>query len=564
MSGVFFELTIIICLVAILTVIFRLLRQPPILAYILTGIIIGPFGQLQLHNQEILKTMGEFGITFLLFMMGLELKFKDLHSLGKSVLIIGISQIVFTSIAGYLLALLFGFSLTSSFYISIALTFSSTIIIVKLLSDKKELTTLFGKILIGLLLIQDFFAILILILLSSFNSSSGILNLSFLPILLVLTKGLILFIFVGFLSKSIFPKLIHLLARSSEILFLVSIAWVFILAWLVSSPLIGFSIEIGGFLAGLALANAIENFQIAARIRALRDFFITIFFVMLGMEMATGNLGHIWLPVFIFSIFVLTIKPLIISLIMGLIGYRKRTSFLTGVHSSQISEFSLVIVFLGNRLGHMPSDVVSLITGIGILTFLCSNYAIINVNKLYKIFGPYFVFFEKKQIKKEELGFNSEELGQLKNHVILVGAGRMGQSILDALEDLKEKVAVVDFDPDIVRDIKHKNIISVFGDISDSDIQQRLSLSKAKLVISTVPELEDNILLIKGVKNVNKDAKIIVEAYDMDEARSLYREGADYVVLPFLAGGRHVAKILKEKNLDEMTTYKSKDLIFVN
>ena len=559
MSNIFFEITIIICLVSVFTIILKLLRQPAILAYILTGIIIGPFGQLQLQNLDAIKTMGEFGITLLLFMMGLELNFKELKSIGKSVFIIGINQIILTGLAAYFISSIFNFPVLTSFYISIALTLSSTIIVVKLLSDKRELTSLYGKISIGLLLVQDFLAILVLIFLSGFNSENQSLNLSQLNLFSLFIKGVILFAVVALLSEKVFPKLIHLIAKSQEALFLVSIAWVFGLAAVVSSPTVGFSIEIGGFLAGLSLANAMENFQIASKVRALRDFFITIFFVSLGMQMQLGSLEKIMLPVIVFSLFVLILKPLIITSAMGFLGYRKRTSFLTGIHAGQISEFSLIIIFLGNKLGQIPTEISSLITAVGVITFVFSTYAISNANRLFKILSPCLWFFERKQTKRENIGSTEEDLGKLKDHVVLIGANRIGESILDAIDGLKDKVVVVDFDPQIVEKLKNKKVLTIFGDISDTDIQERLRLDKAKMIISTAPDTEDNLFLINCIKSLNKTAKIIVVSYDSDDAKYLYKAGADYVVLPHLAGGRHIAKILEENNLEEMKNLKPKD-----
>lgn len=565
MSSVFFEITLIICLVSVLTIILRFLKQPPILAYILAGIIIGPFGQLQLHNQDVLKTMGEFGIALLLFTLGLELKLSHLRTFGKTALVIGLNQIVFTWVLGYFLSLFLGFSETVSFYIGVALTFSSTIIIVKLLADKRDATSLYGKLLVGLLLVQDFAAIFILMLLSGFKSANGLLVVSWLGFLIIFIKGISLISLITLLSKFIFPRLIHRLARSQETLFLFSLAWVFALSFLVSSPLIGFSVAIGGFLAGLSLAEASENYQIAAQTKTLRDFFIVIFFVTLGMEMGVSDFSKIWLPMITFSLFVVILKPLIISTTMALFGFRKRTSFLTAVHTGQISEFSLVIIFLGGQLGHLPKDIISLVTGVGIVTFVLSAYIINNAKKIQKIFGDNFCFFEIKGTKKEEFGHTKDEIGELKNHVVMVGANRLGQSILNSMPDLEEKLVVVDFDPDVVSDLKEKNIMTIFGDITDIEIQERVAFGKAKLVISTVPDFEENISLIQGIKRHNKDTKIIVVSYDTEDADELYKAGADYVVLPHLAGGRHVARILKEDNLDEtITAFKAKDLLLIS
>lgn len=559
MGNVFFDITIIIALASFLSIIFRLFKQPPILAYILTGIIIGPFGQFQLGSRDLMQVMGEFGITLLLFMLGLEMKIKDLKAIGPTVFIVGIVQIVFTQLLGYFMASSLGFSPISAFYISIALTFSSTIIIIKILSDKRDLKSLYGKISIGLLLVQDFFAILILVLLSGLKPNSAEI-VSVQGLSLVVLKALFLFTFVIFLSKTIFPKFIHLIAKSEESLFLFSIAWVFGVAAIVSSRFIGFSVEIGGFLAGIALANSSENFQIIARMKALRDFFVTIFFVFLGMGMQILDLTSVIIPAVLFSFFVILIKPAITMIGISLMGYRKRTSFLTGINLAQVSEFSLIIIFLGNKLGHIPGSIVSLITAVVVITSVVSTYFIMHSNSLYRQFGKYLIF-ERRHSRNENIG--SEELGDLKDHVVLIGANRMGESILNALQDLEKKMVVVDFDPDIVKELKNRGIVTIFGDIADLEIQDRANLNKADLVISTVADPEDNLILIKGLNHSNRQAKIIVMAQEAADAKDLYKAGADYVVLPHLSGGRHVAKILKDNKLDEISSFKAKDLDYL-
>lgn len=545
MGNIFFEITIIVCLASLLSILFRLLKQPTILAYILTGIIIGPFGQLQLGGAETLRTLAQLGITLLLFMVGLELRFSQLASIGKIAAIVGAAQIIITSAIGFIIAISLGFSTISSLYIAIALTFASTIIIVKLLSDKRDLKSLYGKIAIGILLVQDFLVILLLVLLSGFSPVNGNVPLHFASILL---KAGVLFGLVLFLSKSIFPRLMDFVARSSETLFLFSIAWAFIMAALVSSPPIGFTIEIGGFLAGLALANSSENFQIAARIRPLRDFFITIFFVFLGMSMMFGELSRIWQPVLLFSLFVLVVKPLIVIAIMGILGYRKRTSFLTGLTGTQISEFSLILIFMGNKLGHVSNDILAIVTMVGVITFAVSSYLIANSNAIYRRFNKYLNIFEIGKTSMEQ----REKGDSFRDHIVLVGANRTGQSILDSVKKGEEKFVVVDFDPDIIRELKKTHIDAFFGDITDLEIQDIANLDDARLVISTVSDIDDNLLLLESMRRNKKAAKVIVVAQDQDEAERLYKSGADYVVLPHLAGGRHIAKVISENKIENI------------
>lgn len=561
MEIIFSEITVIICLAALFAVVFRIFKQPAILAYILTGIVVGPLGFFHVQNQEVLKVLSELGITLLLFMLGLEIKVRDFISIGKAAFIIAAGQIVISIAFFYALSLILGFIPLSALYIAIALMDSSIIIVVKLLSDKKDLHSLYGKISIGILLLQDAVAIFVLIFLAAFSPNTQ--AQSIMQFVEVTVKAILLFGFVGYLSLRFFPKIVDRLSRSSETLFLVSIAWVFGLAYLVSSPLIGFSVEIGGFLAGLALSNSIANYQIIARARVLRDFFLILFFVVIGINMNFTNISSILLPALILSICVLLIKPFIVMSLMGLMGFKKRSSFLTSINLSQISEFSLIVVFLGNKLGHISDSVVSLVTLVSIITFTLSTYMIVNSNKLYIVLRSFLSFFERQHADKEEIVDLTNDMNNLKDHVVLVGGDQMGESILDVLEGLDSDVVVVDFDPVILRRLKEKKAHRLFGDIADLDIQERAQLDTARLVISTVPDLEDNLLLLKVHKYGNRQAKIVVMALDINDAKILYKEGADYVILPHLAGGRQIAKILKENNLEEIVTLRSGDMKYL-
>lgn len=550
---VYLEITILIGLAAFLALIFRMLKQPPILSYILAGVIVGPLGVFHIQSGEVLHSFAEIGITLLLFMLGLEMRLKDLKSVGKVALYTGLGQIIFTSAIGFVISLLLNFSILASIYIAVALTFSSTIIVVKLLSDKKDLNSLYGKISVGFLLVQDFVAIIALIFLSGFNSGES--QISAFTFLLLILKAIVLFGWVIVLSNTLLPKLMNFVSKNTEILFLFSLAWAFTMAALVSSPFIGFSIEIGGFLAGLALANTTQNFQIVSKVRSLRDFFITIFFVTLGMKMVFSDFSTILIPSILLSIFVLIGNPLIVMIILGALGYRSRTSFMAGLTVAQISEFSLIVIFMGNKIGHVPDNVVSLVTVVGIVTFILSTYMIMNSNWLYTKLSSVLKIFERNNVNEKII-----PSFEMKDHVVLIGANRMGESILEALISNNDSVIVVDFDPEVIERLKNKGITCFYGDISDTEIQEHIKLTDARLVMSTVPDVEDNLVMIRSVKKSRKNVLTVVFALETEDAKLLYKAGADYVVLPHLAGGRHIAKILVDKNhLQLIEDYKIKD-----
>ena len=563
MENILVEFAVVVSLAAGLSLVFRLFRQPAILAYILTGIIVGPLGLYKLADQTFIRVLAEFGITLLLFMMGLEIKLSDFRYVGKVIAFASVGQIVLTFLSSYFIAFVFGYSQIISLYIGACLTLSSTIVIVKFLSDKRDLNSLYGRISVGILLAQDFLVILLLMLLSGLSpAASGVEAFDkFAP---TLFKGALIFGVLYYLSKRVFPKVVEFLAKSDESLFLVSIAWLLALSAIISSRFIGFSVEIGGFLAGLSLANSIANYQIIARAKILRDFFIVLFFVLLGIQIGFADFGKILLPGIILSIFVLVGKPLLVIFLVSIVGYKKRTAYLTGINFGQISEFSLILIFLGNKLGHVPHEAVSLVAFVSIVSFAISTYVILNGKKLYLSFGKY-MFFIKKNDGHRENASSPDSLSGLSKHIIIIGGEQMGEAVIDALEGSEKEIVVVDFDPDIVQRLSEKNVHRVFGDISDIDIQDRINIDKSALVISTVPDVEDNLALIKRLKNKNKNVDIIVMAFSPNDAKELYQYGADYVVLPHLAGGKQIAQILRKSNLEGNTlqNLREKDLAYL-
>lgn len=562
MEGLLLEFAVLMSVAAILSVIFMALKQPALLAYILTGIIVGPLGVYKIQDPSIIRAMGEFGIALLLFMIGLEIKLSEFKYVGKVTAIAGIGQILLTFVSSYIISAFLGFSAIVSLYLGACLTFSSTIIIVKFISDKRDTGSLYGRMSIGILLIQDLVAILLLMLLAGFDTQLGGSDIVS-NFVIVILKGSLLFGALYYLSKSIFPKILDYVAKSDDSLFLVSIAWVLAVSALVASKFIGFSVEIGGFLAGLSLANSKTNYQIIARAKVLRDFFIVLFFILLGTQITFSSFGKIIIPGIILSSFVLFIKPLLIMFLINILGYKKRTAFLTGIDFGQISEFSLILVFVGNRLGHVSTEVTALVAFIAITTFIFSTYAILDAKRLYAVFGKYFPFGKGH----DSLEFSSPDtLDNIEGHVIVIGGEQMGGAILDTLEDAGKEVVVVDFDPSIVNKLKDKNVHRVFGDISDLDIQARVNIDKADLVISTIGDLEDNLILTKRLKSVNKNANIITMALDNNDAKILYEAGASYVVLPHLAGGMHIAKIIKERRLEgkKLEDLKEKDEEYIS
>lgn len=541
MNILFLEITLVLALATALGIVARALRQPTLIGYIATGVIVGPLGLLHLNNPEVIDALAQFGIAFLLFLVGMEMNFTELKHVGRPAILIGVGQVVFTAVTGFALTLLMGFARLPALYIAVTLTFSSTIIVVKLLSEKKALESLYGKLVIGILLVQDFIALGVLILLSGLSGPD--LSPSRLPLALALTfvKGAVMLIATLAAGRYVMPKILHRLAGSQEILFLASLVWGLGLAAIASLPAVGLTLEIGAFMAGLALSESVEHFQIISRVKPLRDFFAVMFFIVLGSKLVLSGEAALWLPTVILSAFVLIGNPIIVMAIMAALGFRSRTAFMAGVTVAQISEFSLIAITLGHRLGHVDQGVVSIVTAVGLITITLSSYLILYSERLYVRLAPFLNSFWPHPRAEHPAGH-----APLKNHVVLIGCHRLGHNILDSLAESKEKFLAVDFNPDVVQRLHRRGIAALYGDVTDPDIQELAGLDRARVVISTMPSLHDSINLIARVKGANRRAKVIVTAENELDAVTLYEKKADYVLLPHFIGGLQLARILEE------------------
>lgn len=544
MNNLFIELAAVLAGAGIIAYFMRFLKQPSIVAYIITGLIIGPIGLVKISQGDIFDGLSNIGITLLLFMVGLDLDISQLKRIGKAAISVGIGQILFTGLAGFVIVRLLGIDTIASIYIAIALAFSSTIIVIKLLSEKRDLQSLYGKLALGIFLIQDVTAIFILIFMSAVNnhgegpfSQFGLGG----QIILTLAKAFIIGVLVVWLSKYVFPKLIRSIEKSDELVLLFALAWSLGLASIFSLPIIGFNAAIGGFVAGLALANSGVQHQMSSRIKPIRDFFLIIFFIVLGSGLVLSNLTVILVPALIISAFVLIGKPLIVMLILGFMGYKPRVSFMTGVTVAQISEFSLILVALGFKAGYINESQVTMITVIAICTIAFSSYGIIFSEKIFKFLHPILWIFDFHKSSKEQILVESPHT----DHVVLVGAHRLGSHILEAIHGRKKDTIIIDFNPDITHYYNKLGYTAICGDISDPYVQEVTNLRKAKLIISTVPDLTDNLAIFEFIKRNKKRIQSIVTAQDESDANLLYKQGADYVLVQHFIGGLHLADVIE-------------------
>lgn len=548
MPPAFLQLSAALVLATILGIFAKVLKQPLIVAYIASGIIVSYLGIFRGGDKEVFDLFSNLGIAFLLFLVGVELKLEDLKYLGKASFITGIGQIVFTTFVGFILISALGFEFLPSLYMAFAVTFSSTVIIIKLLSEKGHLQSLYGKISVGFLLVQDFVAILFLMIVSGLGSNP----LSFGHVVGVLVRGLFLVGIAYLASKYLLKYIFKLVSTSVELLFVSAIAWAF--AFSAISVLLGFTAAIGAFLAGLVIASSPYSTQISARIKPIRDFFIIIFFILLGASSSIGAGSVSVINVAIISLFILLGNPLIVLAIMMTLGFRNRTSFLSSVTVAQVSEFSLILMTVGVTLGIVTNGMVALISAVAIVTIALSSYLILYGEMIYRfIEEPFTKIFPEKT--RDPYVANRENL---KDHIVLIGAEQMGWDILKFLKSKEkdlEQILVIDFNPTIIKTLRASGFNAVFGDITDPELFEELELAKAKLIVITDVDINDCANFIKFAKSKDYKGPVVASTYWIHDAIRLYEIGADYVVVPETVGGKHISKLLSE-NWDDLSKFK--------
>jgi Kef-type K+ transport system membrane component KefB len=526
-SNPFYEFAVILVMAAILGGLGQLLKQPLIVTFIFLGIILGSSGLDIVKSKDNIHLLADIGIIILLFIVGLKLDLRLIKSTGKVALMTGLGQVIFTSIIGYLIGLILGFSGLHSFYIAVALTFSSTIIIVKLLSDKKEIDALHGQISIGFLIVQDIVVILVMIVISALSrKEEGSLWESIGQTLLA---GFVLLSITYISMRWIIPKLSEFLAQSQELLTLFAIAWSIALASL--SKLIGFSPEVGAFLGGVSLASSHFKETIGSRLVSLRDFLLLFFFVHLGANLNLATIGGQISASVIFSVFVLIGNPIIVLIIMGLMGYRKRTSFLAGLTVAQISEFSLIFAGLGLSIGHLTEEVVGLITLVGLITIGLSTYLILYSHPIYNLIAPALSIFEKKNTKhKEDAKLNQGDYYD----VIIVGLGRFGSKIAEKLDQHPYiKYLGIDFDPQVIKKWQSKGKNVLYGDLEDAEFLESVPYKYSKLIVCTIPDFSLSIQLVKELKKENYEGKIYLTMLHDRDMKALQKYDVDSVLMPY-------------------------------
>jgi Kef-type K+ transport system membrane component KefB len=549
-SSIFTELGGMVVVAAGLATLVRAFKLPPLIGYIAAGVALGPLGLNFIHGDDFITTLTELGIAFLLFLVGLELDWGKSKHQFKAATSLGVIQASSYFLAGLLLAFAGGQDILTGVYIGVALAFASTVVIVKFLTEARDMNSLHGRLAIGILLIEDVIAIIALVLIAGLSGSSALAIGQQIFFLLVKTAAMLALIWV--LARHVFPYIFGKIAKSAELLFITSIAWCFLFS--LTMLQFNFPVEIGAFMAGISLASLPYNLDIMTRLRSLRDFFLVIFFVTLGSHVAVPTLNYGLLTAGMVVLIVIG-KPIISFLTLVAHHYRARTSFLTAVTQSQISEFSLIIVTLGFKQGHIAGELVSAITLAMLLSIFFSTILFGQRNRLFHLLKKPLTALERHSHAHHERVTDELET-RLNDHIVIFGYHRMGYHILKKLHEMNHHTVVVDFNPDIVRKLRSAGIDSMYGDVEDEELFEAIHIDKASMVVSTIPHHEETLFLIEQIKkNRRSKTKLIVTSNEIDNALEYYAKGADYVILPHLLGGEHVADLITQYQSHSLGRY---------
>ncbi len=544
-DSVFYEIAALLVLAAGVGLIGMLLRQPLIVSFIAVGILAGPSLLGLAQSDEYIDLLAELGIAVLLFLVGLKLDLKLVRTLGAVALMTGLGQVLFTSVIGFFIGLALGFGAVTSLYIAVALTFSSTIIIVKLLSDKREIDSLHGRIALGFLIVQDLVVVLAMLVLSAVGIGTQGGNALGDVAMIVVSAAAMLAVAGLFIRYGAAP-LVERLAQAPELLVCFAIAWAALFA--AAGDLLGLSKELGGLVAGVSLASTPLREAIAARLSPLRDFLLLFFFIALGLHLDLSLVGAQVSAAALFSVFVLVGNPLIVLVIMGALGYRKRTGFLAGLTVAQISEFSLIFMSMGVSLGHVGTDALGLVTLVGLITISLSTYMITYSHRLYDWLEPLLGPFERRGTPRESI----KEMGGGKRFdVLLFGLGRYGSAIASRLRARGISVLGVDFNPEVLRQWRQQGFEATYGDATDPELVGTLPLAGARWAVSAVPEHQTGVThedgrlgMINALRSAGFEGRIAATAHGAADAERLSARGADLVLEPFRDAADQAAQLL--------------------
>ena len=538
-TSIYSQLSLVIVLGAVVSLIMRLLRQPLIMGYILTGILVGPSVLGLIHDVSAFESFSQIGITLLLFIIGLGLNANVIRGLGKVSFLGALSTLVGVGGLGVATSLLLGFDIASAAIIGISLFFSSTIIILKVLSDQRETSRLHGQIATGIILVEDIVATIVLLVVAAVGREGGI---STTDIGMLLLKGIGLGAGLAIVGTKIMPHLSKFFADSQESLFLFTVAWGIGISGLFG--LAGYSHEVGALFAGVSLASLPYSVEMASRLKPLRDFFIVLFFVVLGEKIHLDAISASIVPALILSLIVLIGKPIFVMISLGLQGYTRLTSFKTGIHLSQISEFSIILVSFSALVGLTSDNVTNTVMLVALITIGISTYLMKYDDQIYQRTHRVLNLFERRR---------PSELPQKRGlyTAILFGYHHGGHEFLHLFRDMKQKYLVVDYDPEVIEHLEAQGIRHAYGDATDTEFLEEINAGHARFVASTVIDRRVNLQLLSYLHRYSSDITFICHARTYEDALELYEHGAAYVILPRFLGSEYITSHIKRYGMDK-------------
>jgi Kef-type K+ transport system membrane component KefB len=525
------------------------LRQPLILAYLVTGVIIGPVGLNFVADPASISTVAEIGLILLLFMIGLEIDLKKLAAAGAPVLITGGLQVPICCALGVAFFYALGFrdhpGDYALLYLAATMSLSSTLVVVKLLYDKFELDTLPGRISLGVLVIQDLWAVAMLAV------QPNLVNPNLLPLVLSLLKGAALVLLGLAISKNVLPHLFRAVAKAPELVLVSALAWCFFLAAVAST--IGLSREMGALIAGVSLSTFPYSLDVIAKVTSIRDFFVTLFFVALGMQIPVPNLGVVALAL-IASAFLVASRLVVVPM-LELLRLGHRTSLIPAINLANISEFSIVIASLGLAKHQVGPDVVTVVIATFAITSVVSTYMINANHSIQKVLGRLLVRAGIPDLAASKTAEGEEERP---HPVVFLGFFRDASSILYEIEQADRhrrkaarflpKVLVIDFNPRVIQELRRRGIDCTYGDIAHIDTLHHAGIEEARLVVSSITDDilrgTTNLRLLRNVRRLCPEAKVVLTSEHIRQATQLYEGGADFVYVPRLHSAAEIAKIL--------------------
>ena len=517
----------------------KLIRMPTIVGYILAGIVLGPV----LHLVELdhsLELISELGIALLLFLVGLELSFAKVKDLGRVALILGGIQVLLTAIGGMLVAHFMGFAPMEAIFLGGTVTFSSTVVVIKLLDQKGVMNRLYARISIALFLAQDIVVIAALTVLTGFGGSEPLAPIELLINFSKAFGGMaVLLILALTAARYLLPKPFAWAARSPDTVFIWALCWCFLVVILAHQ--FHLSVEIGAFLAGIAIAQLPIHEDLHRRLHPLMTFFIAVFLVTLGIKMELSSFAAIWPAALGLSAFVLLIKPIIVFSILARMRFSEYTAFQTAIATGQVSEFAFILLALGATTGLIGANIVALGGLVGITTIALSSYLIIHSEALYAAIARTGLL-KLLRAKQEP---DSEILRHRENHIIVVGMNALGREIVKQLTVRNERVLAIDTDPKKLEGLGEADIL--IGNVEYQSVVEEVGLREARLVVSALQIEDTNHLLAYRCRSAKVPCAI--HAFDLSVVNDLLDLDTTYLMMPAADGILQQRQLMRQEGI---------------